>query len=79
MKAALAAEFPLPSPLPEEDLAASPDFFSPEAVLFSAESVLREDSPPVLEEDLAWGLAEGFGELCGEACGEALGEALGEA
>jgi hypothetical protein len=40
MKAALASEFPLPSPLPEEDLAASPDFFSPGEDFFSAESVL---------------------------------------
>ena len=64
MKAALAAEFPLPSPLPDEDLAASPDFFSPDADFFSLESVLRDVSPSVL--GLGLGLPEDFGEVCAE-------------
>jgi hypothetical protein len=61
MKAALAAEFPLPSPLPEEDLAASPDFFSPEEDFFSPASVLWEDSASFLGFGL--GLPAGLGEL----------------
>ena len=79
--AAWAAEFPLPAPLPEEDAAESPDFFSPWELfaLFDWVADFGLGDPSALGEalDLGLGLAEAFGEALGEAFGKALADKRG--